>query len=54
MHTNLARNAWNAAESVHRASKAACKPVPVAALVLHSDPQLVHFCEVDQQEVHCI
>ena len=30
------------------------RPVSVAALMLHSDPQLVHFCEVDQKEVNCI
>ena len=32
----------------------ACQPVSTTALVLHAHPQLVHFCEVDQQEVNCI
>ena len=37
----------------HRA-KSAGTPVPVTALMLHSDPQLVHFREVDQKKVDCI
>jgi len=28
--------------------------VPIAALMLHAYPQLVHLCEIDQQEVNSV
>ena len=43
---------WWRGEMLHK--EEASTPILARALMLHADPQLVHLCEIKQQELECI